>query len=345
MKKLWKLFISITVATMLVACGQKQVEDGIENSAVENKTVTVTDHLGREVELTGEAKRIVSGYYITTSMLIGLGVEEDVVGVEAKANTRPIYALAAPELLELPNVGTAKEFNLEGCLELDPDLVILPVKLKDSVSALENMGVTVLAVNPENEELLKETFLLLGEATGKQDEAKEWIEMHDDESQELVDIVEEVETKPTVYLGGNSSLLSTGGAKMYQNTLIEMAGGVNVAADITDTYWAEISYEQLIEYNPEVIVLASDASYTKEDVLSDEVLKDVDAVKNGRVYKMPGAFEAWDSPVPGTILGAQWLCSILYPQESPYDDFVEDVKEFYEDFYGVEINTTDLEEE
>ena len=50
-----------------------------------------------------------------------------------QADSRPIYSLAAPELLELPSVGTAKEFDLEGCAALEPDLVVLPLKLKEDV--------------------------------------------------------------------------------------------------------------------------------------------------------------------------------------------------------------------
>ena len=43
--------------------------------------------------------------------------------------------------------------------------------------------------------------------------------------------------------------------------------GVNAAAELTDTYWVEISYEQLLAWDPDYILLASDAGYTVEDVL------------------------------------------------------------------------------
>ena len=94
--------------------------------------ITVTDQAGREVTIEKEPSSIVSGYYISSSLLIALGLKDKVVGIEAKADKRPIYKLAAPELTELPNVGTAKEFNLETCAALSPDLVILPMKLKDA---------------------------------------------------------------------------------------------------------------------------------------------------------------------------------------------------------------------
>lgn len=95
--------------------------------------LTVTDQLGREVTIETEPKTLASGYYISTSLLIALGVQDELVGVEAKADKRTIYSLSAPELQSLPSIGTAKEFDLEGCAALTPDLVIVPAKLKDSI--------------------------------------------------------------------------------------------------------------------------------------------------------------------------------------------------------------------
>ena len=92
--------------------------------------------------------------------------------------------------------------------------------------------------------------------------------------------------RPTVYLAGNSSYLSTAGAKMYQNTLIELGGGDNVAAELEDDYWAEVSYEQLLAWNPQVIVIVPEASYTKDDLMNDPQLAQLDAVKNGQVLSL-----------------------------------------------------------
>ena len=289
--------------------------------------ISITDHLGREVVIPQDVKRIVSGYYITTSMLIALGLDDNVVGIEAKANTRPIYALAAPHYLNLPNVGSAKEFNLEGCLALKPDLVILPIRLKD-----------VLAVNPEDMDLLIETITMIGLATGTEEKAQKLIQYYDDAMEEISKITKDNRSEKKVYLGGNSSLLSTASSKMYQGTLIENAGGINVAADINDTYWANISYEQLLAYNPDVIVIVPEAGYTKADVMNDTQLQMVTAVRNGEVYEMPDAFEAWDSPVPSGILGTMWLTSILNESDYSFDEFKADAASFYREFYGIDID-------
>lgn len=67
---------------------------------------------------------------------------------------------------------------------------------------------------------------------------------------------------------------------MYQNTMIENANGTN-AASVEDTYWAEVSYEQILDWNPDYIILASDAEYDVDSVLNDAALADCTAVQGG----------------------------------------------------------------
>jgi iron complex transport system substrate-binding protein len=303
----------------------------------ESEPVTITDHLNRTVTITKVPERIVSGYYISSSACILLGLEDKLVGIEAKAASRPIYSLAAPKLLDLPNVGTAKEFDLEGCIALNPDLVILPIKLKDQISTLEGMGITVIGVNPENEQLMVEMITMIAKLNGVTN-YEEFISYYTEKETALKDVYVSASDKPTVYLAGNSSMLSTATANMYQNDLIETAGGVNVANDIEDSYWATVSYEQLIAYNPDYIIIVPEAEYTKDDVMKDANLSTIAAIQNNNVYEMPSDFEAWDSPVPSSILGKMWLTSVLYPDKYSNENFAEDVAYFYKTFYNFDID-------
>ena len=79
---------------------------------------------------------------------------------------------------------------------------------------------------------------------------------------------------------------------MYQNTLLSNAGGKNAASELTDTYWANISYEQLLAWNPDYIIIAADATYSVDDVINDTNLANCNAVKNKKVVKLPGDIEA-----------------------------------------------------
>ena len=334
------LATALALTVSLAACNN--VADSSQSSSVTGEPaqpvavsypLTLTDQAGRTVTIESEPQTIVSGYYISSSLLIALGRADRMVGIEAKADTRPIYSLSAPELLDLPSVGSAKEFDLEGCAALEPDLVILPLKLESAADSLTELGIPVLLINPEDRTLLAETITLVGQATNAVETADSLLAFTQEQQTRLETTLADAE-RPDVYLAGNSDLLSTAGSAMYQSDLIDLAGGRNVAEDITDTYWGDIDYEQLLAWDPDYIILASDASYTCDDVLNDANLADCTAVKNGNVYQMPGDAEAWDSPVPGGMLGAVWLSTVLHPDLCSADEANAVMGCFYENFYG-----------
>lgn len=323
---------SVTVETEESSAAPATPEEPAQPAAV-SYPMTLTDQAGRTVTIESEPQTIVSCYYISSSLLIALGRADRMVGIEAKADTRPIYSLSAPELLDLPSVGSAKEFDLEGCAALEPDLVILPLKLESAADSLTELGIPVLLINPEDRTLLAETITLVGQATNAVEAADDLLAFTQEQQTRLETTLADAD-RPDVYLAGNSDLLSTAGSAMYQSDLIDLAGGRNVAEDITDTYWVDIDYEQLLAWDPDYIILASDASYTCDDVLNNANLADCTAVKNGNVYQMPGDAEAWDSPVPGGMLGAVWLSTVLHPDLCSADEANTVMGSFYENFYG-----------
>lgn len=350
MKKIIALLTALAIIFCFAGCSQNSTEDTNtgDNSVVaqsENSQVsyplTIQDQAGRSVVINEEPKTIVSGYYITTSILIALGQQDKLVGIEAKANTRNIYSLSAQDLLSLPSVGTAKQFDLEQCASLNPDVVILPAKLESVIPSLEELGITAVIVNPESTELMQETVKILSQVLNCVDRGNELLSYADNAISELKDSIGN-ENSPSVYFAGNSSYLSTAGSKMYQNSLIENAGAVNIAAGIEDSYWSEISYEQLIEWNPNYIIIASDAEYTVEDLMNDENLASLDAVRNGKVYKLPDNFESWDSPVPSNFLGSIYIASKIHPDKVSNDYLKNAVSEFYSQFYGFTADTSVL---
>jgi len=339
MKKFLSLLVAAAMLLSSASCGKSEStdtsasDDSTITTSVDHYPLTVTDQAGRTVTIDAEPQKLVSGYYISTSLLIALELDSKLVGIEAKANKRPIYQLAAPALMDLPNVGSAKEFDLEECAALEPDLVILPMKLKNAADTLESLGIDVLLVNPENQELLTEMINLIAAATNTEKRAEQLLAFSATREASLADKIVNAE-KTTVYLAGNSSMLSTAGNTMYQSDMIRLAGGTNVAAKIEDSYWVEIDYEQLLAWNPDYIILASDASYTVEDVLADPNLAECDAVVNNNVYQLPNKAEAWDSPVPSSILGSLWLANILHSDLLSDADCIATIDEYYETFYG-----------
>ena len=344
LKRMGALALAAALCLNLAACGAASSSAALSAAASsqavassaavsEAAGITLTDQAGRTVTLEQPAESIVSCYYISTYATIALGLKDKIVGLENKADTRALYALAAPELPELTQVGTLKELNVEAVAALEPDLVIMPQKLIDNAQTLEDLGITVMIVNPETQEGLETMLTLIGEACGASDQAQALIDYNHTQLERAAEMTADLE-KPSVCLLGNSSYLSAAPAAMYQNDLIEQAGGVNAAASIEEDYWADVSYETLLALAPEVLVIPSAASYTAEDVMNDPQLADLPAVQNGAVYTMPQGLDEWDSPTPSGILGVLWLTSVLHPEAYPFEEFTADAQAFYQTFYG-----------
>lgn len=306
-----------------------------------SETVTVTDQIGNKVSINGPVERIVSGYYISTSACIAMRLEDKLVAIEAQAQQRPVYSLYAPQLIEIPNIGTAKSFNLEACLAADPDLVILPAKQKDTAKTLNDMGIPAIVVNPENHSQIQQMFELIGKSTSHEQEAEKLISSYKsllDKAKSITSEIPEKERK-TVYMGGVGNYLTTAPKDMYQSSLIEMGGGINCAGNLSGSSWTEVSYEQILSMNPDVIIIPTNSNangtpdYSADLIMKDRQLSEINAVKTGSIYQMPVGYEAWDSPVPSGALGTLWIISVLYPDRYSSSEFEKEVKNFYTTFY------------
>lgn len=345
------MLLAVVMVLSFAACGQEPAPAPQPEPTTDvTYPVTVKDMAGREVTLEKQPERIVSGYYISSSACIALGLTDKMVGIEDKSTKRPIYKLAAPALIDLPNVGSAKAFDLEACIATEPDLVILPMKQKDTAQTLQEMGIATLLVLPESHEQLIEMFTLIGTATNTVEQAEKLISYYNTKLSAVTELTRDIpdDEKPVVYLGSTGDILRTAPREMYQASLITTAGGKNAGDVLEGSSWTDIDNETFLTMNPDIIVIPTDnfavssPDYTAEDVMNNPTFSDVTAVKNGAVYQMPVGYEAWDSPVPSGILGTLWMLKTLHPELYPAEQFAADVNEFYTVFYGFSVNERDL---
>ncbi|MDO4219333.1 MAG: ABC transporter substrate-binding protein [Synergistaceae bacterium] len=301
----------------------------------DQKSVTLTDQTGRKVVIEKPVKRIISGYYVSTSALLALGLQDKIVAIETKSQSgkRALYGLCAKRLWSLPVMGTSKNFDVEKCIALKPDLVILPQRLSTFVPPLEKLGIKVLLVRPENFDECQEMIDLIARATGTENRAEKFRTFAKKQKDFLATLPK---NGKQVYVTAVPSVIVTFGRNMSQSNMVALAGGKNVADEISDLLWVHISYEQLLAWNPEVIVIAADARFNEQDVLNDKHLVNCRAVKTGQVFKMPNYIEAWDTPIPAGILGSLWLASKLYPDKVSSEYFEKTVRQYYKEFYGFE---------
>ena len=305
------------------------------------ESFSVTDQAGREVAFEAPAQRIVSCYYISTATLVALGLEDNLVGIEMKADTRGLYQLAAPEIVSLPAVGSGKGVNIEEIAALEPDVVILPKKLMDDAAALEELGINVIIVNPESQEQFEECVMLLAAVTGTAETAEALLARYAAITDSITAATAGLE-KPGVYMASGSDFYTTYPGGIYQDDLIAIAGGENVAHEMEGENKVTVDAEQLLLWNPDYIFIVADAEYTVEDVLSDPQLAELSAVKAGNVYAFPSEIEAWDYPTPSSVLGQAYMASVLHPDALSASDFMELATQFYSDIFGIDVTSTEL---
>ena len=255
------MLLAVVMVLSFAACGKEPAPAPQPEPTTDvTYPVTVKDMAGREVTLEKQPERIVSGYYISSSACIALGLTDKMVGIEDKSAKRPIYKLAAPALIDLPNVGSAKAFDLEACIATEPDLVILPMKQKDTAQTLQEMGIATLLVLPESHEQLIEMFTLIGTATNTVKQAEKLISYYNTKLSAVTELTKDLtdEQKPVVYIGSTSDILRTAPREMYQASLITTAGGKNAGDVLEGSSWTDIDNETFLTMNPDIIVIPTD---------------------------------------------------------------------------------------
>ncbi len=322
MKKMMKMLTILCLCFSLVACGNSQTET--------TGSFTIEDQAGREITFEEPAETAASGYYIATTTLIGLGCEDALVGVEMKADTRKIYSEAAPQVLDLPALGNKKSFNVEECAAADPDVVFLPVSLKDYVDQLEDLDIKVILLNPETEESYVEAVEIIAKVMGKEDISEKYFSYREEL---LKKYIKEQDEKQSVYFAG-SNILEAAGSDMFQSELISDAQGSYVFEDSLKeiSTWQTINVEELIKADPAYIFIEQ-GGITIDDVLNDPALSELTAVKNNQVYIFPSDLETWDTPNLSSCLGTLWMYAILYPEAVSMEDVAKEANAFYQQFY------------
>ena len=109
---------------------------------------------------------------------------------------------------------------------------------------------------------------------------------------------------------------------------IEQLGAVNVAAEMGKGGLVQVSIEQVLRWNPDVVITIDSNFHAA--ARSHPVWGSVPAVKAGRIYLSPSLPYGWIDfpPSINRLIGLRWLARILYPQAFP-----EDLRPIVRDFY------------
>lgn len=304
-------FLGLLLSALLVACGIPAAQPAPTPTptptpaATPSFPVTITDFTGGQVTIASRPERIVSIGPSNTEFLFALGAGERVIAVDDFSN-EPAAAR------DLPKVGGFQP-NVEQIVALRPDLVVSVVISGGPLEQLRAQGITVLVIDPQGIDDAILTAVLLGTAVGADGQAladsmRERIEAVRAAGQGLPKkrVFHEIDaTDPNrPYTVGPGSFI---------HDLIELVGGINIAAGAPLAY-PQLSAEEIIRADPEVIVLA-DADYgvTPEDVAARPGWDAITAVRTGRI--VPVSADLFSRPGPRLPEAAEAYLRII--QETP----------------------------
>ena len=295
--------------------------------------IVIVDVIGREVTLEQPATKLTGTHNPTLNAAVVLGGGgKYLVGFGSKSMGRALYEQVIEGFEELPEVGKGSNINLESVIASGADLVILPKRHQDLVPQFEAANIPVLVIldSTESFETVKQTLQLLGMAVGENEKAEKINSFLDSQLENAQTLLKDITEKPSVLFLGSSSALSVAPGSMIQTSLIEAGGGVNAVSGVEgEGGFVDVSIEQIIAWNPDVIWFPAYSDYTAEDLLNDPAWSSISAIQNKRVYEFPSQLEPWDQPTAVLALGIDWALNNLHPDLYSSEALMENVDEFY----------------
>jgi iron complex transport system substrate-binding protein len=328
------LVVSLVVACLAGCDTEGQVEQapdsGPEKSDSLNGRILV-DQAGREVEVPEQVERVVALDTGLCGIILALGQWESVVGTTRHTVLDDLLMEVIPGLDQVPTPGTSTDVSIESLLELEPDVVIGGWEI-DFIHQIEAAGMPALYVEPVTFQDHLDEVRLIGDLYGEQGRAAELMSWMDDKLGQIYERVEGEESVRTLYLWGDPadplSMGTFGGAPDIRNEMLDFSGGENVAGEI-DQRWPNVTLEQVLTWDPEVIIVWGWADNLEpRHFLESEEWQPVSAVANGRVYKLP-RWSSWSPPEVIMVLQmAKWLHPELTEDLDP-DQWLAELKETF----------------
>ncbi|EHA4919636.1 ABC transporter substrate-binding protein [Escherichia coli] len=325
---------------------------------------TFTDQIGREVKVPDKVDRIVVLQHQTLNLLVQMNATDKIVGVMSnwKQQLGSNYARLAPELSNKASLGDLTHVDAEKLVALHPQVVFVtnyaPQEMIDKISSL---GIPAVAIslrhddegernklNPvmadEEQAYVKglyEGIMLIGNIINKPEEAKALIKATENGCRMVSNRLQLLPEEQRVRAYMANPELTTYGSGKYTGLMMKHAGAVNVAAS-TIKGFKQVSIEQVIEWNPQVIFVQNRYPAVVNEIQSSPQWQVIDAVKNHRVYLMPEYAKAWGYPMPEAMgIGELWMAKKLYPEKFNDVDMHKIVNDWYRTFYRTDYQGED----
>ena len=296
------------VFLLLTACGtQPSKADGIS-----------FDNYGREVIISQTPKKVLTLGPNCTELFVALGLGDRVIGRSLVNHSRgplPEYAAQVNAIAQL-NYGSATR---ESILTSGADFIYaLDWEISDAgcnIDEVQQYGMTVYVNSAMTMDQIYQEIRDLGKIFAIEDTAEAFITDQQTRIQMVQDKINgRNAVKVLVYDSGNDGVFTCSGSN-FESILISLAGGKNIFDDQRDKQWITVSYEKVLERQPDVILIhdydAPSVEEKIEQIKANPVLSQLDCVKNERF-----AVITLESVLPGNRMAyaVEMLAADFYPE-------------------------------
>ena len=357
MKKLLSILLALALVFSLAACAANDPAPSSEpvssepsseatepsTEAPEPETKIFTDSLGREVELPYHVTKVAVSGPLAQIVLFAL-CPDKLVGIASQWD-QSAEAYLATEYYNLPVLGQLYggkgELNLEALLASGAEVVIDVGEPKDTAkddlnTLQEQTGIPFVHITAMTDNT-GDAYRMLGELLGMTEEAETLASYCDEHYAMMTELAGKVEKAKLLYLLGDTGLnvIAKGS---YHAEIIDLLSDNLAVVESPSSKGSgnEIDMEQLLAWNPDVILFAPNSVYAT--VGDDAAWQQLNAVKNGKYYEVPMGPYNWMGFPPSVqrYLGMLWMASLLYPDAVEYDLKTE-VQEYFRLFYHSEL--------
>jgi iron complex transport system substrate-binding protein len=277
---------------------------------------TVKDADGNDVTIK-DASRIVTLGGSVTETVFALGLGEKVIGVDTSS-------LFPAEVKKLPQVGYQRTLAAEGVLALKPTLILATQEAgpPPAIQQIKDSDIqTLILPADQTADGAKGKVCAIAKALGAEDKGKEILARIDAELAKASKLQESIKSKPKVmfiYARG-AGAVSVAGTKNAANSMIALAGGVNVVTGYEG--YKPLTAEAAVSAAPEVLMLLSGGLESVggiEGLLQLPGLAQTPAGQNKRVVAMEDLYLLGFGPRTGSaVLDLTYLLHPELPRSLP----------------------------
>lgn len=330
--------IAWIVGVGLIGC--KGAKQHTANKSENGEQVVYGLH-GKQVSIKNPVERVVTIPKPSASMFISVdGKTDRLFGMhERSKELLGILNDFYPEAKNIASNITTEGFtpNIENIMSLRPDVVVQWETMEKTFTAMENAGLKVASfVKYNNEELAHKNLRLVAKILNKKEKQEKLIEWRKNVEKAVREktaaLSSQYSKKKVVFIVYHKKGLTVYGAKTYPDFFFDMAGGEQYPKDIESR--PKIDMEQLLQWNPDIIVIGNFDPLIPQDVYDDEKFAQLKSVKNRRVYKMPVGGYRWAPASQESPLAWMWSYNILNPAKVTGQDGF-DIRQEIRDAYQV----------